>query len=203
MIFILLLAISLSIDALGIGITYGVRDIAISFFVKCILAVESAALMAIFLIAGDRLTLLLSPKTANLFGVIVLLCMGLWLCLQCFIQLKHTTAKEDASTPMDMLRTPTSCDRNHSSTLEPKEAMTLSFILSIDSLGAGIGAGAAGISISLLPICVALCQTLFISMGVKAGKKLNHISPFPEHLWSAVSGILLIIIALFKLNLKL
>ncbi len=200
MIFILLLAISLSIDALGVGITYGVREITISPMVKLILAGESAALMAIFLIAGNQLTLLLSPKTANYFGVALLFCMGLWLCIQCFIQLKHPPIEKTLHTPMTLVHTPTACDRDRSFTLEPKEAMTLSFILSMDSLGAGIGAGAAGISISFLPLCVALCQTLFLSLGTIAGKQLKHITPFPEHLWSAVSGILLMIIALLRLK---
>lgn len=198
MLFIFLLAVSLSIDALGVGITYGVRDITISNKTKLLLAVESALLMAIFLFAGNQLTLLVSPTLAKKIGVGLLFFMGLWLCIQCFLEQKNTT---EENTPMSMVHTPSACDWNHSSNLEPKEAIYLCFILSMDSLGAGIGAGAAGISMSLLPICVAFCQTFFLTIGSLTGKKLKHITPFPEHLWSAVSGILLMIIAFLRLKI--
>ncbi len=41
MLIIVLLALSLSIDALGIGLSYGFRNISTPLFTKCIIALES------------------------------------------------------------------------------------------------------------------------------------------------------------------
>ena len=72
MFFVLLVAISLSIDALGIGLSYGVRNIVTPFFTKCILFLETMFFMGLFLWIGNHMTFFFSAKTANNIGIVLL-----------------------------------------------------------------------------------------------------------------------------------
>lgn len=198
MLLTVLLAISLSIDALGIGATYGLQNISIPFSTKLILTGESMLLMALFLFVGNRLTLVLPPIFVNRLGVLLIMLMGFWLCLQSFLKKK----KEPdflGDIALQFIRTPSSCDRDSSAKLDAVEAVTLGFILSLDSLATGIGAGAAGISILTFPPCAAIFQTLFLTLGVWCGKKLTMHLDVKESIWTAISGGLLLIIGLLRL----
>ena len=191
MLLVAMLAISLSIDALGVGLSYGLRGISTPFFTKCILLLESMLFMAVFLFVGNHLILFFSPHTANLIGILLLLGMGIWLCYQSF-------QKKENSSSMELLRNPSYCDKDHSSHIDAKEGLSLGLILSIDSMGAGIGAGATGVSITLLPFFTALFQILFLSIGIYSGKYLKKSYTIKESIWTAFSGCILIMIALLR-----
>ncbi len=60
-------------------------------------------------------------------------------------------SKKQCQNSMKMLRNPSYCDKDNSFHIDAKEGLCLGFILSIDSMGAGIAAGAAQICIILLP----------------------------------------------------
>ncbi len=198
MLLTVLLAISLSIDALGIGAAYGLQNISIPFLTKLILTGESMVLMTLFLLAGNRLTLVFPPVWVNRLGVFLLMLMGFWLCLQSFLKKKNNPSSP-SETALQLIRTPSSCDWDSSARLDSVEAVTLGFILSLDSLGAGIGAGAAGISILVFPPCAALFQTFFLTLGAWWGKKLKIRLSIPESIWTAISGGLLLFIGLIRL----
>lgn len=199
MVFITLLAVSLSIDALGIGTAYGVRQIKVPLHTKAILALESLLLMGISLLLGNRLTSIVEPRLANNIGVGMLFLMGCWLCIQSFYKEKKEEKESPSPCAMEMLRTPSTCDRDGSSHLDSSEALYLGFVLSIDSLGAGIGAGAAGFSFVALPISIAFFQVFFLSLGIWCGQKISSMYVIRENLWTIVSGVLLIIIGILRL----
>jgi len=134
MFFSLLLAFSLSIDALGIGISYGLRRITFPAASKFLLALETFLMMEVFIMAGRGLALLLPSATGETLAPCFLLLFGLWLCLQGFRK-----AKEPPS-PLASVHQPSVCDKDASQTLDPKETLLLGFILSLDSLGVGISA---------------------------------------------------------------
>ena len=198
MLMVLFLAVSLSLDALGIGASYGVRKIAIPFFTKVILTFESLLLMGLSIFLGSQMTVLFSEKAAKYLGVGLLTVMGLWLLVQGLSKEKQQKQETDAKSPMAMVRTPSACDRDQSFCLDAKEAVYLGLVLSIDSLGAGIGAGAAGISILKLSISIALFQITFLTLGTALGRKIATFSDLPESLWSVISGGLLIGIAFLR-----
>ena len=186
MFFVLLVAISLSIDALGIGLSYGVRNIVTPFFTKCILFLETMFFMGLFLWIGNHMTFFFSAKTANNIGIVLLFLMGLFLCYQSF----HHSSTE-------LLQNPCSCDKDHSSHIDAKEGLCLGFLLSLDSMGAGIGAGAANISL-LLPLFTSIFQILFLSIGISYGKHLKTHFSMKDNLWTAFSGGILILIAFIR-----
>ena len=192
MLLVTLFAISLSIDALGIGLSYGVRNISIPLFTKLILLLENIFFMAVFILLGNHIKLFFSKKTANTLGIVLLLCMGIWFCYQ-------SIQKKQCRNSMEMLRNPSHCDKDNSSHIDAKEGLCLGFILSIDSMGAGIAAGAAQICILLLPFFTAIFQVLFLSTGIYCGKHLKNFYNIKENIWTAFSGCILIIIALARI----
>ena len=183
MLFSLLLAFSLSLDALGIGLSYGLRSIRFRPSALLLLTIEAFLMMELFLFAGRRL--------AERFSPMLLLFFGVWLCLQGMGQ-----GKRKETSP---LHSPSLCDKNASSLIEPQEALLLGLLLSVDSFAIGLSAAAGGINVTLLPLFSALFQTFFLALGEKCGARLI-LSPAPkESLWSLLSGGILILLAVLQL----
>lgn len=193
MFFCLLLAFSLSVDALGIGISYGLRHITFPTTSRILLALETFIMMEGFILAGRGLALLLPSATGETLAACFLLLFGLWLCLQGFRK-----AKEPPS-PLATVHQPSTCDKDASKTLEPKESLLLGFILSLDSLGIGVSAAASGMEIGKLPLFAAIFQIAFLSLGAFLGKKLTNSAKVRENLWTTLSGGILVFIALIRL----
>lgn len=175
----LILAISSSIDSLGIGITYGLRKTKLSNFSKLILFLVSTFITLFSGIIGSIFKNILPNYFANLIGSFILITMGLFIIIQ-------TNNKEF------------SFDFNNSNTIEKKEAFALGLALSLDSLCIGIGAATIGINIFIFSLLVAVLQYLFLSLGNILGLSLTNFKFIPQSTWTKVSGILLIIIGIFR-----
>lgn len=187
MLFSLLLAFSLSLDALGIGLSYGLRSIRFRPSALLLLTIEAFLMMELFLFAGRRLAAVFPAHLAERFSPMLLLFFGVWLCLQGMGQ-----GKRKETSP---LHSPSLCDKNASSLIEPQEALLLGLLLSVDSFAIGLSAAAGGINVTLLP----LFQTFFLALGEKCGTRLI-LSPAPkESLWSLLSGGILILLAVLQL----
>lgn len=190
MFFSLLLAFSLSVDALGIGLSYGLKRIRFSLPSLLLLTAESFLMMELFLGAGRLFAACFPTTLAQGISAVFLFCFGVWLCLQGIEQ-----KKEQADSP---LHTPSLLDKDASFSIEPKEALLLGFLLSIDSLAIGLSAAASGMDVRLLPFFAAVLQTLFLGTGARAGARII-LHPTPkESLWSLLSGSILIFIAFFR-----
>ena len=190
MLFSLLLAFSLSLDALGIGLSYGLRSIRFRLSALLLLTVEAFLMMELFLFAGRRLAAVFPAHLAERFSPLILLFFGAWLCLQGMGQGKRKEASP--------LHSPSLCDKNASSFIEPKETFLLGFLLSVDSFAIGLSAAAGGMDVAFLPLFSALFQTLFLALGEKCGTKLM-LSPAPkESRWSLLSGGILILLAIIQ-----
>lgn len=189
MLFSLLLAFSLSLDALGIGLSYGLRRIRFRPSALLLLLSETFLMMTLFLWVGRQLASLFSASLAAYLSPLILLFFGAWFCLQALRQKKNASP----------LRTPSLCDRDASLCIEPKEALLLGFLLSLDSFAIGLSAAAGGMEVSLLPLFSALLQTAFLALGEVCGAKLS-LSPAPrESLWSLLSGGILLLLAALQL----
>ena len=191
MLFSLLLAFSLSLDALGIGLSYGLRSIRFRPSALLLLTIEAFLMMELFLFAGRRLAAVFPTHLAERFSPMLLLFFGVWLCLQGMGQ-----GKRKETSP---LHSPSLCDKNASSLIEPQEALLLGLLLSVDSFAIGLSAAAGGINVTLLPLFSALFQTFFLALGETCGARLI-LSPAPkESLWSLLSGGILILLAVLQL----
>ena len=185
-----ILAISSSIDSLGIGITYGIKNMKISFFSKFILFIISISITYLALFLGNLLSDMLSDFFTTIIGSGILIFMGFYIIYEA-LKIKRNN--------FNIFNNPISSDFNHSKTIEPKEALFLAIALSLDSFGIGIGGSIGSINLIFFPIFVSILQLFFLCSGIWLGKNINNLYRLPENIWSIISGILLIIIGIFKI----
>ena len=73
----IILALSLSIDSIGIGITYGLRNTHIPLLSKLILFTISIIFTSASLMLGNLLKYILPDTVANIIGSILLIIIGI------------------------------------------------------------------------------------------------------------------------------
>jgi putative Mn2+ efflux pump MntP len=83
-----------------------------------------------------------------------------------------------------------------------KDAIYLSFILSIDAICVGICGGAMGYSPLIFSLLATTFQLIFLLLGKFLGRKIILISFIPENIWSILSGLLLILVAISRIVIK-
>lgn len=178
----LVLAISSSIDSLGIGITYGIKNTKISPIAKFILFILSFTISIISIWFGDILKNIFSKSLIKFVGSTILILMGLFICFQAL------NNKQNDNT----------FDFNNSNTIEPKEALFLGLALSLDSFCIGTCGSIIGVHSVLFPIFISTFQLLFLESGNFLGKKLHYLTNLPNNIWSIISGTLLVMIGITR-----
>lgn len=210
MLAIILIAISLSIDALGIGITYGMRKILVPFMPKIIISLMSALITFLSLMLGSQIQKILPPAFANLIGVSILLCMGTYLILQSkkpidenidTIEKKSSVYEiiiKSLNLTIKIIHEPQIADINGSKKIELPEAFCIGLALSIDSIGSGIGLSILGFNNLFLPLATAICQYIFFTFGIFCGSKISKIK-LDNNKFVFISGLIIIFIALIRI----
>lgn len=79
-----LLAMALSLDGFGAGITYGLRKTKIPFLSVVIISLCSGIVLCISMQAGALLQRIFSPSAASVIGAVILMAMGGWSLIQQF-----------------------------------------------------------------------------------------------------------------------
>ena len=182
---LVLLSICVSIDSLGIGLTYGIKNTKISLSAKLVLFIISFIITVLSLLVGELFFNVFSPNVSKLIGTIIILGMGIWIIYQSFIP--------------QIIKNPTDFDIDKSNRIDAKEAIYLGIALSLDSVGISIGSSIIGINSLIFPICIAFFHLLFLSFGSILGNRIRNISNIPQNIWSLISGILLVLIGLSKM----
>lgn len=214
----LILALSSSIDSLGIGITYGIKNTKISYRGKIVLFIISFSISILSVYCGDVIKNIFSDFATKLIGNIILIAMGIFICSQAFH--KEKTSSPPIPSPSEpiyekdekiysffidflgitikIIKNPTSSDLDASNSIDSKEALFLGFALSLDCFCIGIGGSIIGISSFLFPFFISIFQLLFLNLGNIIGKKLHNSNHLPDNSWSILSGILLILIGIIR-----
>lgn len=201
----IILATSVSIDSLGIGITYGIRKTKISSIAKVILFCISFVITSVSIVIGNVISQIFPVSITKFIGVFLLVGMGIWIIYQSITPKQEVQEKQSKSIPktyhiflkslgitIKIIQDPISSDLDHSKMIDAKEACYLGLALSIDSICVGIGSSIIGISSFFFPVLVAIFQLIFLSFGITIGKRVISSFPIPDNVWSIISGILLI-----------
>lgn len=184
MLSMLLLSISTSIDSLGIGLTYGIKNTKISNLSKFILLGISFITSISSIFIGKYLTRIFNVNLTDMLGSLILLIIGITIITKALLEHKNND----------------SYDFNNSNLIDPKEAFVLGIALSLDSFGIGISFGLLSTSTFIFSIFVVIFQFIFLSIGIYCGKKIQNKSKIiPDFIWSIISSIIILIIAIFKL----
>ncbi len=201
---ILLLTLSLSLDSLGIGLTYGLRNIRLPFLAKAIMSLVSFFITLTTVSIGVALLKIIPAGVTSVISLIILVATGVWVILQSFKPKPeertqptvHNIIIKSLGLTIQIIRDPKSGDMDNSSSIEPVEALYIGTALSLDSIGAGIAAAAFSFSLAI-PFSVALGQFLMLSVGHKMGQKISSIK-MDSRVFSVTAGVLLIFIGLLR-----
>lgn len=177
----LMLSISSSLDAMGIGITYGLRKTKFSLLSRVVFFLVSFTATTLSISLGNILKNIFSPKFTTFIGALLIIGIGIYAIIESF-------TKKDTK----------DFDFDNSNDINNKEALCLSISVTMDSLCIGIASSMLGINNYLFPLFVATLHLVFLLLGDILGKKLVNISKIPHQIWSIISGILLIVIGFCK-----
>ena len=174
---IVLLSVTFSIDALGIGLSYGTRRVRVPFLSQVIIVLISMIFMGAAIFFGDAILLYVDGCVAKILGASMLFVMGVFIICKSFF----STADYN-STHIDFM-----------------EAVYLGAAMSIDGFAAGVSSGVSGCRSVWLPVCVAISQILFLDMGLFFGHRCVIKLNIKQSVFTFISGVLLIGLAILRL----
>lgn len=202
---IILLAISLSVDALVIGISYGFRKIFVPTSSMIVIALISFFITGASIALGNAMLLVVPVFIAKILGPAMLFILGAFTIFKGFKKTPNSSPRVCRSKDniihitKKIIDDPESCDFNKSSKIDLTESIYLGLALSIDSICSGISSALSGLNSFLLPVLAALFQFAFLSTGCFFAKKFSSIILIDEKYFSLLSGSILIILAIIRL----
>ena len=173
-----LFAITLSIDALAVGISCGLRKRRIGLLSYAVIFMVSMLVMGISVFFGHTIVTFLSAELAGIIGALWIMLLGVWIGIKA---IRNKSEAKETSTKHVLIH-----------------AFSLAIMLSIDSMGAGLAAAALGINIAFLPFLVAAFQVGFLALGVY----VTELLPLKKDGGKAMglaSGLILIVIGIIGL----
>ena len=208
----LILAISSSIDSLGIGITYGVKNTKISSIGKAVLFLISFVISITSIWCASILKNILPVFLTKYIGSFILVCMGIFIIYQALKKDKQdinfdTNSSEEKiysffikflGITIKIIKDPIYSDFDKSNSIDAKEALFLGLALSLDSFCIGISASMLNINSIIFPLAISSFQLIFINFGNFLGCKLHSNCKIPDNMWQVISGILLLSIGVTK-----
>ncbi|WP_100373729.1 sporulation membrane protein YtaF [Bacillus sp. FJAT-45037] len=205
---LLALALAVSLDSFGVGLTYGLRKMKLPFKSLLFIACCSATSILVAMAFGTMIERTLPGDVAGSIGGIILILIGAWALYQVYRPAKATEkTKEDEiilnfeiklfGVVIRILRKPMVADIDNSGTITGREAILLGIALSLDAFGAGIGAALIGFPPIPMAVSVALMSALFVTLGMKSGFRFSESKVIKK--FSFIPGFLLIVLGIFSL----
>lgn len=164
---IILLSAAISVDALGAGLTYGLRRIKVPACAGLLVAFTSLMGTAVFTFVGSTAGGWLTPRLAERIGGLILVAMGLWIGWEGIRdgRRNHVASGADLllslrvrplGVMIQVMRYPEIADVDRSGQLGAGEAVLLGSALALDTFGAGLAAGLGGASWILVGLAVGI-----------------------------------------------
>lgn len=172
--FVLLLALSVSLDTLGIGMAYAMAGIRIPGKTRLLVAALNGVLTGLALDLGKRCLYRVPEAVFALIGGGILLILGiktLW----------NALGDNKAA----------QYDRDHSRSIDLGEGCVLGLALAVDSVSAALGIVGQGRGTILFPLCTAFLCGFFLWVGGRHCYNIRRLN--------GVSGVILIMFGLFRI----
>ncbi|WP_124726954.1 sporulation membrane protein YtaF [Staphylospora marina] len=182
------LALAVSMDGFGVGMTYGIRRMHIPLSSVLIIAMCSGGAVFAAMSFGNVLETWIPPETAVRLGAWIFIGLGCW----AIVQATRAVRREGRNLPREapsariwtlripslglvihILKEPMAADLDGSGSISGKEAVLLGSALALDSTGAGIGAAFVGAPALPVAMLVAAMSGLFLRAGMKWGGLLS------------------------------
>lgn len=199
-----LLSIAVSLDGLGAGIAYGIKNIRVPFSSLTVIGAITVAMTGLAICTAGWLNGIITPKLAYSIGALLLIFLGFWSILQEYLrqylpdgEMPYPSAqiKLDLgflSLVIQVFKRPTEADVDNSGELNCGEALVLGLALAFDALVAGFGAALAG-GISLWAVfIVGIVQMAFVYCGTRLAAAI-HFTKLQKKFPYVPGGILILI----------
>lgn len=177
----ILLALSASIDALGLGITYGIKKTKMSKSGNLIIFTTLFCLSGLSVFIGRYISTLFSPVVSAILGASLLILLGIY---NIFKSPNNTS---------------TNFDTDGSNYIDAKEAFILGLAVAVDASCVSLGSGMIGIAGFILPFLMAVFHTFFVNCGNLVATNIASRFTISSKLLSNLSGIILIFIGFVRL----
>ena len=179
----ILLALSASIDALSLGITYGIKRTQMSKISNVIIFAIVFVCSTFALLLGHYISLLFSPTFSLLLGSSLLIMLGLY---NIYKGIKKVNTVKDF-------------DTDNSNYIDNKEAIMLGLAVAVDASCVSMTCAFIGYSSFILPFFMATFHTLFVNCGNVVAKSIIEKINVPANILSIFAGTLLVLIGSLRL----
>lgn len=186
----LLFAVAANMDNVAIGAAYGIKNRTIHFKNNLLIAILTGCGTLFALTAGSLLRSFLPLDMAEYLGCGILILMGLWFSIQAFR--RKSSAEDETSCWTD--KNP---DEAEPENMTVQETAALALTLTANNLGFGAAACMAGLHVLSTALLTFLCSILFLSAGIRLGRRLSH-TPLGQYS-DLVSGITILLLGLYGL----
>ncbi|WP_048600582.1 sporulation membrane protein YtaF [Rubeoparvulum massiliense] len=213
---LIFLAIAVSMDGLGVGFTYGLRKIKLSWWSIILIMMLSCTMLFISMLLGHWISDWLSDQLAQWIGASILILLGVWALFQ--LDQQHGTKKEPLTPSLttdgspttltrielkrlgiviQILREPTLADVDDSGTISFSETLLLGLALSLDAFGAGLGAALLNYPMFTTALAIAVVSGCCLWLGIWLGNLFSYLRWLTR--LSLLPGLLLIVLGIFRL----
>ena len=180
---VILLSAAISVDALGAGLTYGLRRIRVPAGAALLVAATSLVGTAVSTLVGSTAADWLTPRVAERIGGLILVAMGLWIGWEGIrdgrrnnvaigVDLLLSLRVRPLGVMIQVMRCPEIADVDRSGQLGVGEAVLLGSALALDTFGAGLAAGLGGGSWMTVAMAVGLMTLCGLAGGTALGQRV-------------------------------
>ena len=160
----LVLCIALSADTFAAGLSYSASKVRVPINSMCILSLVSGFTFTLSLSVGEKLTAWIPPNASTLLSFLILSLYKLYDALpeRFHPSISFTTVSFSSHV-----------NKKEPEYISPYEAAALSFVLSIDSITAGVSQGNSPLSPAVVFHFSSVIHFLSILLGTFAGRRLS------------------------------
>jgi len=179
----ILLALSASIDALSLGITYGIKRTKMSKISNVIIFVIVFVCSTFALLLGHYISLLFSPTFSVFLGSSLLIMLGAY-------NIFKVLNKVDTINNFDI---------DNSNYIDNTEAIALALAVAVDASCVSMTCAFIGYTSFILPFFMAVFHTFLVNCGNTVAKFIVEKINIPTNILSILAGILLVLIGILRL----
>lgn len=188
-----LFALSASLDALLLGLSYGIRGISIRLWQNALVSLITLFGTCLSIALGALLLPFLPDSAASLLGAMALILLGGYYMSKRFLLALWQRAYTNSKTAPELQKN--SIDDTKTSHL--KEIIIIGILLSANNMGIGFSASIAGLPFLSTALATLLFSILLLFFGNRLGQS-KHLQ-LPEPLADILSGALLVILGICQL----
>ncbi len=192
----LLFGVSASLDALLVGVSYGVRGVRIRLPQNLFISLVTLLGTCLSIYFGHTLTPLLPPLISSCAGSLILMLLGIYYIFKWVWEvLRHPDPDRLYRQKIPAL----TLAEQKPARLSAGEVLFLSLSLSVNNLGIGLSASMAGLALLPAAAATCLCSILFLLLGSSLGR--SRLLRLIGDLADPISGLLLIGLSLIQVFL--